>query len=412
MKRGSEGEGMSRFRFSPGSVIFLTIFIDMTGFGMIIPLIPFFADTFQVGATGIGVLMASFSLMQFIFSPILGRVSDSVGRRPILLLSLLISCVSFILFTFADSFVILLLSRIIAGLATEITVARAYIADITSEEERTKGMGRIGAAFGAGIIVGPAIGGFLSIYGFWAPGSAAVALTLVNLVSVFLFLPESMTPSQRRVKVSVNSFTGIFRSLLHAFMVPLLGIVLVIYFLEEITHSTVAIIMPLLGIAFFDLQPFEMSYIFMYIGVIQILLQGVAMGRISRTLSDEKLVIVGLLLVVGGMLTLPFSPGIVFFLLLTAVMSSGMGILSTVIPSFISKKAPPREQGGVLGITHSVSSIARIFGPPLGGVMFDYAGVASPFFFNVCLLLGAVGLSVKVMKTENKMKVRTNKEGV
>nr|NIO20022.1 MFS transporter [Candidatus Aenigmarchaeota archaeon] len=407
MKRGSEGEGMSRFRFSPGSVIFLTIFIDMTGFGMIIPLIPFFADTFQVGATGIGVLMASFSLMQFIFSPILGRVSDSVGRRPILLLSLLISCVSFILFTFADSFVILLLSRIIAGLATEITVARAYIADITSEEERTKGMGRIGAAFGAGIIVGPAIGGFLSIYGFWAPGSAAVALTLVNLVSVFLFLPESMTPSQRRVKVSVNSFTGIFRSLLHAFMVPLLGIVLVIYFLEEITHSTVAIIMPLLGIAFFDLQPFEMSYIFMYIGVIQILLQGVAMGRISRTLSDEKLVIVGLLLVVGGMLTLPFSPGIVFFLLLTAVMSSGMGILSTVIPSFISKKAPPREQGGVLGITHSVSSIARIFGPPLGGVMFDYAGVASPFFFNVCLLLGAVGLSVKVMKTENKMKVRT-----
>lgn len=404
MERSIELNEQSQLRRSPALVIFMTIFIDMTGFGMIIPLIPFFADSFQVGATGIGLLMASFSLMQFIFSPILGRASDSVGRRPILLLSILISCIGFILFTIAYSFFILLLSRMIAGLATEITVARAYIADITSEKERTKGMGRIGAAFGAGIIIGPAISGFLSIYGFWAPGVAAVALTLLNLLLVFFFLPESIKPSQTSLKITLNSVNDFFSKLKGAFLIPFVGIVLIIYFLEEITHSTIAIIMPLLGISFFELQPFEMSYIFMYIGVTQIIMQGFIIGRISKKFSDEELMILGILLVVMGMFTIPLFPSIAFFLIITAITASGIGILSTVIPSFISKKTPVNEQGGVLGMTQSVSSIARIFGPLIGGFAFDFTGIASPFFLNTSLMLAALGLSIKVI--QNKKRAR------
>jgi len=173
----------AKWSLSPTFVIVMTIFIDITGFGMIIPLLPFYAETFQAGSTALGILVASFAVMQFIFSPILGRISDSVGRRPVLLLSILISSVSFTLFTIANSFLMLLLSRIISGMATETAVAQAYISDITSKKERATGIGRVAAAHGVGFIIGPAIGGLLSVHGFWAPGLAAVILTSFSFLS-------------------------------------------------------------------------------------------------------------------------------------------------------------------------------------------------------------------------------------
>jgi DHA1 family tetracycline resistance protein-like MFS transporter len=164
----------ARGLFSPINVIVLTVLVDMTGFGIIIPLIPFYAQRLGSGPSGIGVLLASFSVMQLMFSPLLGRISDSRGRRPVLLFSILTSVGSFLLFTFAESFLLLLLSRLIAGLATEGAVAQAYVADITTEEERSKGIGMVGAATGVGFIFGPVLGGLLSPYGLRAPGYAAV----------------------------------------------------------------------------------------------------------------------------------------------------------------------------------------------------------------------------------------------
>ena len=152
-----------RFAVTPTFVIVMTTFIDMIGFGMIIPVLPFHPETVGSGALALGMLIGSFSLMQFIFSPILGRLSDKVGRRPIILISIFSSVISFIIFAFADSFPLLLLSRITAGMATEASVAQAYISDITTEQDRAKGMGKVGAANGAGFIVGPAIGDLLSI---------------------------------------------------------------------------------------------------------------------------------------------------------------------------------------------------------------------------------------------------------
>lgn len=158
---------------SPFLVLLITIFIDVTGFGIVLPLLPYYAATFRVGSTALGILVASFALMQFISSPILGRLSDDNGRRPILLLSILTSVVSFAFFALANSFWMLLISRVVAGLATEIGVAQAYIADITEEQDRAIGMGRVGAIHGAGFIIGPALGGFLSTYGFSAAGWVA-----------------------------------------------------------------------------------------------------------------------------------------------------------------------------------------------------------------------------------------------
>lgn len=392
------------FSSSPAFVIFMTILIDMIGFGMVIPLIPFYVKSFQVGATGIGILISSFSLMQFFFSPILGKASDKIGRKPVLLTSIFVSSISYGLFTIASSFFILLLSRVIAGMATEITVARAYIADITVEKERTMGMGRIGAAFGAGIIIGPAIGGSLSVYGFWAPGIAAVALTLLNLLLVFFLLPESIKPSQTVFRINFNSINSFFSKLIRAFFAPWIGIVLIIYFLEEINHSTIPVISPLLGISFFGLQPMEMSYIFMYIGFVQIILQGFIIGRISKRISDGNLIALGIFFLILGMFVIPLIPNFGIFMILTTIIAFGTGILSTIIPSFISKMTSTSNQGGMLGVTQSISSIARVIGPLLGGFIFEFVGLVFAFLLNAILMIVAFVLSIKMIQ-----RIKTNK---
>lgn len=188
---------------SPIFVIVLTVFIDITGYGIIIPLLPFYANEFQAGPTALGILIASFAIMQFFFSPLLGKASDKKGRKPILLISLLISFISFTVFSFANSYLMLLFSRIIAGIATERAVAQAYIADATDHKTRTKEMGKIGAALGAGFIIGPAIGGFLSTYGFSIPGYAAMILTLINILFVISFLPEPQRDQEKKEKGQV-----------------------------------------------------------------------------------------------------------------------------------------------------------------------------------------------------------------
>ncbi|MCW4009839.1 MAG: MFS transporter [Candidatus Bathyarchaeota archaeon] len=379
----------------------MTVFIDMTGFGMVIPLLPFYAATFQVGAFWIGVLTAAFCLMQFIFSPILGQLSDRMGRKPVLLLSILVSSASFTLFTLSNSFFLLLLSRIIAGIATEGAVAQAYIVDITNEKERTKGLGRVSAAHGAGLIIGPAIGGSLSIFGFWAPGITAVALTLLNLLFVFFFLPESIGqkhPPQRKTVV-LDYFVGLPRKIVDLISRPLIGYVLTIFFLQGIAHSTIPVILPLLGASFFGFGAVEMSYLFIYIGFTEIILQGFLIGKISRRFDDVKLIAVGALLMMLGMLFVSLSPNFLLFILSVTLVACGIGILMTVVRSFISKRSLASEQGSIMGITNSVLSIATIFGPLIGGFLFDFVGLNVPFLLNAIMLMAAFAFSIKIIQS-------------
>ncbi len=388
-----------RLNLSPTLLILMTIFIDITGFGIVLPLLPFFVNTFQAGSTALGVLVASFALMQFIFSPILGRLSDSFGRRPVLLLSILTSVVSFFLFALANSYFVLLLSRIIAGLATEIGVAQAYITDVTSEKERTKWMGRMGAAQGAGFIIGPALGGFLSVYGFSAAGFAAAALALLNLIFAFFFLPESKTPQKDvESKASISRFRGI----ISIFSKPMMSSLLAILFIMGLAFAAFPVIMPLLAISVFGLSSSTMSFFFIYIGLVQIVFQGFIVGKLASRIGDEKLIPLGAILMTVGVFFMAVFPIYHIFIVLTTIMMIGIGILGTAIPSVISKRTSQSERGSTFGVTQSISSIARIPGPLIGGFLFEFVGFGAPFFLSAFMLAIAAILGIRlILKKEH-----------
>lgn len=390
----------NKLRISPSFVIFMTTFIDMIGFGMIIPILPFHPETINAGALALGILIGSFALMQFIFSPLLGRLSDKVGRRPVILLSILSSAISFIVFAIANSFILLLISRITAGIATEVAVAQAYMADITSENERTTGMGRLGAANGAGFIIGPAIGGFLSIYGFSATGFAAALMTGVNFIFAFFFLPESNAYTNSATQKSGNS-NKYWHRLAAAIKKPLIGTVFVILFLVMFAFSAVPVIVPLLGIEFFSFGELEMSYFFMYIGVVQIVLQGVLIGRVTKKWGEKNLILIGSLLMLTGLLIVPVFHSFPIFLFALTMMSSGVGTLSTVLPSYISKKAPVDEQGGILGVAQGLGSIARIPGPLVGGIIAEFVGLNFAFYLSATIVLIAFILGFIIFQSNN-----------
>ena len=385
-----------RLRVSPSFVIVMTTFIDMIGFGMVIPVLPFHPETVGAGALALGVLIGSFSLMQFIFSPLLGRLSDKVGRRPVILISIFSSVLSFIIFALANSFPLLLLSRITAGMATEASVAQAYISDITTEKDRTKGMGKVGAANGAGFIIGPAIGGFLSVYGLSTLGFAAAALTGVNFLFAFFFLPESNGRLGSTVQTNTD---GYWRRLASALTKPLIGAVFVILFVITFAFSAIPVIVPLLGIAFFGFAELEMSYFFMYVEVVQIVLQGILIGRLTARWGEENLMVFGSLLLALGMFFMPQYPSIIVFVASITLISSGIGTLNTVLPSFISKRTPADEQGGMLGIAQSVASIARIPSPLVGGIVAEFAGLDVAFFISAALVMICFFLGFKLFRS-------------
>ncbi|MBY9013886.1 MAG: MFS transporter, partial [Candidatus Lokiarchaeota archaeon] len=302
---------------SPIFVIVLTVFIDVTGFGIIIPLLPFYANEFQAGPTALGVLIASFAIMQFFFSPLLGKASDKQGRKPILLISLFISFISFTIFSFANSYLMLLFSRIIGGIATERAVAQAYIADVTDHKNRTKEMGKIGAALGAGFIIGPALGGILSTYGFSIPGYAAMSLTLINILFVISFLPEPQRIKEKTME-SISQSSGYFRGLRDSLRKPLLGPTLLILFIVTLAFSTIPVIVPLLSIDFFNFNSLELSYVFIYIGLIQIVMQGFLINRLSKRFGEEKLIALGPILMATGILLMPIFQNVAIFFLANA----------------------------------------------------------------------------------------------
>jgi DHA1 family tetracycline resistance protein-like MFS transporter len=376
---------------SPTFVIVLTVFIDITGYGIIIPLLPYYATEFDAGPAALGVLIASFAIMQFFFSPLLGRVSDSKGRKPILLLSLFVSFVGFTIFSFANSFLMLLLSRIIAGIATERAVAQAYIADITDEKNRTKELGKIGAALGAGFIIGPAMGGLLSTFSYSIAGYAAMLLTVINIFFVFYFLSE---PNREREKSL--EFSGFFRGLRESIKRPLIGPTLLILFIVTFAFSTIPVIVPLLGLELFGFDSFQLSIVFIYIGLIQILTQGFLINWLSKRFGEQILIALGPTLMAVGVFIMPVFQNLIIFYLANSLLAAGFGLINTSIPAFLSKRSSGAEQGSVLGIVSSVASIANIPGPLIIGIVYDVAGSFVPFAFSSMILAIAFLIGCRV----------------
>ena len=378
---------------SPLFVLVLTVFIDITGYGIIIPLLPYYASEFDAGPAALGVLIASFAIMQFFFSPLLGKVSDTKGRKPILLLSLFVSFIGFTFFSFANSFLMLLLSRIIAGVATERAVAQAYIADITDYKSRTKEIGKIGAALGAGFIIGPAMGGVLSTFGYSIAGYAAMLLTLVNILFVFYFLPE---PNREREKSL--EFSGYLSGLRDSIKKPLLGPTLLVLFIVTFAFSTIPVIVPLLGFELFNFDSLQLSFVFIYIGLIQIMMQGFLISWLSKRFGEEKLIALGPTLMSIGVFVMPVFQNLGIFYLANSLLAAGFGLINTSIPAFLSKRSSSTEQGSVLGIVSSIASIANIPGPLIIGFVYDVAGSFVPFLFSALILAAAFLISCRVYR--------------
>lgn len=381
---------------SPRVILFITVFIDLLGFGMILPVMPFYAEKYGASPLHIGLLASSFSFMQFIFAPIWGRISDRVGRRPIIIMSLMGSALSLFVFGMAKSLGVLLISRACAGtFAANIPTAQAYIADITTQDDRAKGMGLIGAAFGLGFIFGPSIGGLLSLYGDSVPPFFASGLALVNGASAYFLLPET------RPRQNVEAVTNHFRrsrfnlmNLKSAIHQPLLRIFILLFFLLIFSFSNLEATFALLTKRLFHYGTKENGYLFTYIGVILALVQGGLIGALVRKFGEAQLLRLGLALLIIGFVTLPYTQSMSNLLLSVTTVTIGYGLASPSINSLISLNANEDMQGGVLGISQSFASLARVLGPAWGGWVFGKWGHASPYWSGATILVGCVALSI------------------
>jgi DHA1 family tetracycline resistance protein-like MFS transporter len=359
---------------SPLVVIFTTVFIDLVGFGIVIPVLPFYAESSRFGASPrtVGLLFASYSVMQLIFSPILGRLSDKHGRRPVLLISIIGTGIGFLILGFANTLLLLFVGRILDGITGgNISTAQAYIADITTPENRAKGMGLIGAAFGLGFVFGPAIGGILSHWGISVPFLFAAGLCFANAVLLFFTLPETVTPNHP-ARVSAAGGRGLAQ-LIKSLQNRRLGFVLIIYFMFIVAFSIMTTSFSLFTMFRFGYDAQHTGYLFAYVGIIAVIIQGGLIGRLVKRFGEMALVVVGAFLFAGSLFAVPFvgpeAGGLLALLVGGGLFSVGNSLSAPSLTSLASKSVGAGEQGSVLGVTQSVASLARAVGPALAAVL-------------------------------------------
>jgi DHA1 family tetracycline resistance protein-like MFS transporter len=373
---------------SPLVIIFLTVFIDLLGFGIIIPLLPFYAESFGASPFTIGLLGTVFSLMQFLVAPVCGRWSDKHGRRPIILGGLLASCLAYVALALADSLALIFIARIVGGIAGgNIPTAQAYIADITTGENRAKGMGLVGAAFGLGFIVGPALGGILTRFGPSTPMWCAAALCLGNFTAACFLLPE--TRHADRERVTLGRFDLLRRAERHAGLLPLLFV----FFLISMAFSGFEATFALFAEQRFGFTAETIGYVFALIGVILATVNGVLVGRVVPGVGERRVIPVAIGLIGIGMLLLPAAQSVAMLCVACATMAFGMGFNNPALTSAISRVSDPAEQGGMLGLAQSLAALGRIVGPAWGGFLFERAGATVPYRSAAGVMLLALMLA-------------------
>lgn len=386
---------LSEKRSTPSTaIIFFTVFIYLLGFGIIIPIMPMLSRQFGASALETGLLMSSYSFMQFIFAPFWGKLSDKIGRRPILVYCLLGECLCYLLFAFANSLSMLFLARLLAGLfGASISTASAYISDITPKDQRSKGMALIGVAFGLGFVIGPALGGGLSV---WAQKisnaphfqSTFVALfvsgiCLANFIFAFFKLKESLsTLGQNNTKVSRLNL------IIEKLSKPTIGKLIWIFFLCSLAMSAMEATLVLFMNDKFSWGVKEASFGFAYIGVIMILTQGYLVRKIIPLLGERIVLGLGLVFFACGLGGIAIAPNVYIMALTMTSLAIGQGLCNPSIMGSISLLAESSEQGSTLGVTQSLSSLGRIFGPALGG--FLYGSISQEFTYVTSFLIVSV----------------------
>lgn len=394
--------------------IFVIVFIDLMGFGLILPLLPFYAESFGASAFLQGILVASYAFGQFIGAPILGRLSDRYGRRPILLLSIFGTFLSLVLLGFANSLVMLFISRLLDGITGgNISVAQAYIADVTDEENRAKGMGLIGAAFGFGFILGPAIGGLLSAIGtntitpmiaesgsvflqniHWTyalPAFVAATISFLNVLQVYFTLPESLT-AERRAEIKAENGGDTEKQILNLNLLRetlsrvLVGPLLTLLFFYGVAFTMFQSVFAIYANRQLNLSEAQTGFVLAYVGILVALVQGLAIGRITKRFPENRLLFYACCLMSISMLGWALTPNVWILLIVLAPVALAGGIFNTVLNSSLTKAVNRNEVGGILGLSSSVESSTRVISPILGGALIGSLGGWAPGAFGAIVL--------------------------
>lgn len=360
---------MSRLR-SPLFVLFLTVFIDLVGFGIIIPILPLYAEHFHASPMEIGWLTGIYSGMQIIFTPILGKLSDRFGRRPVLMISIAGTAAGFALMGMATALPLLFVARILAGVTGgNISIPQAYIADVTTPEERSRSMGLVGAAFGLGFTFGPMIGGLMSRISYSAPFFFAAGLAAMNTLLVYLILPESLSRQHRTRPHEDASITEVFR---HG-RGWTFAIVVATYFFLIVGFAIMTTLFALFTEKRFGYDARANGYLFGFVGIITVIVQGGLVGRMVKLFGEVILARIGMLLTAASLALLPVSSNLTLLLIACAGLSLGSGFASPPLSGLASQMIDRSWQGRALGVMQSAGSTGRLLGPLLGGwlLMFD-----------------------------------------
>jgi len=380
------------------ATLFLIVFTDLVGFGIVIPLLPLYAEHFRPAGWVFGLLLASYSAMQFIFSPILGRLSDRVGRRPVLLISLVGSMGGYALFALAGSLAMLFASRILAGICgANIATAQAVIADTTPPEGRAKGMGLIGAAFGLGFIAGPALAGILVRFGTAAPGWGAATCSAGALAMAALFLPETRALG---APLAGSRFSSPLRRLAQEWANRSLAPLLALGFLVVTGFAAFEVTFAQYLHGRLGLTHDRVSFVFVYVGVLAAIVQGGLVGRLSRRFGEARLVTAGLLTIAVGCLAIAGAHRLSTVLVVLVTVAFGIGVVTPSLSSLVSRTAGAAEQGAALGAFQSVGSLARVVGPIAAEVALGRWGVGAPPVGAAVLALIAAGGAVRFLVRE------------
>ena len=360
--------------------IFTIILTDLIGFGIIIPLLPTLSDKLNIHGYWLGLLVASYALAQFVSAPILGNLSDRYGRKPILIISKAGTVIAYIMFAFAGNFPILLLSRLIDGFTGgNITAARAYISDITTKENRSRGMAIIGISFGLGFILGPALGGiFYSIGGSQTlPALVGAGLCLFSLILTQLFLDESHREGQviNHRPFSIKNFLEIFKH-------PVIQQILIVQFIVMLAMSGFQTTLSFFTDSLFAFSPQNNSYLFVYLGVISLIAQGYLSSHKSKDIHGYAKV--GVIIYAIGTGLIAISPNVWFMFFAVAVSSIGSSLFSVFLPTLLSTVDSKDPEGEIMGAYEGISSLARVVGPALFGSL--VISFPRPIYFASALI--------------------------
>ena len=384
-------------RGGPLAVLFAAVLVDMLGFGIVLPLLPFYAESMGATPLQITVLVASFSAMQLAAAPLWGRVSDRVGRRPLLIASLFASSFSYLIFGLATSFWMLLLSRMAAGAAGgTITIAQAYVADTTSHDDRARGMGHLGAASGLGVMMGPAIGAFFSDWGLGAPGFVAAGFCAMNGLAALFLVPESH-PQDRRQDRTGEAAT--LRGWIGAMTRYPLSVLLSVYFLTISSFAAMTAVLALYLERAFGMDEKDMGMLFTLAGATTVVVRGVLLGPLVKRLGESITVRIGIVALGSALVLLPWLPTGLLAMAIVPLYAFGAGTLFPALASLVSRATDRASQGSILGGSQVVGGLGRVIGPLWAGIFFQSAGISTPFTVGAVLVLLALGIALRIPAT-------------